>query len=240
MTYIENVIEKQLAHAMNDGQAVLLAYSEQGGEVLMIDETGQSIYDAAAAADETGAWIFLSNAINSDSMYGDWQQNPSVSHDMPDDVALGVPEKSEQMSLTTKWLLGGLATLGAFALGTVMSGGGEQHHDEVSTVQRTSIPKPKALVKQFSAAENPINPDERAPVVQAEDPQTTPSAVETKPTYEPLLTLENSDEIGLLETAATDSLTALPEMNESIRYAEPVFNPLAEVLDNLDNKALAI
>lgn len=236
-THIDNVIEKQLAHIMSDEQAVLLAYAEQGGEVLMIDETGQSIYDAAASADETGAWIFLSNAINSDSMYGDWQQNPSVSHDMPDDVALGVPEKSEQMSLTTKWLLGSLATMGAFALGAA-GGGGGGHHDETDIVPPTnySVPQPKALVRQFSAAENPINPNERAPVVQAEEPQAAPSAPESTAQGEPLLALAQGSKTSALLAADSDSLSTLPEMNETVRYAEQSLNPLADVLGDLDNK----
>lgn len=190
-TYTENVIKKQLASGLTEEQAVLAAYAEQGGDVLMIDAMGLSIYDAADEADETGVWVFLGNAINQGSIYGDWQQNPSVSHEMPDDVALGVPSKAEQIGTGMKWLIGSLSVASLLALGASVgggSGGGDNETPDFAesnaapaaanapTASAASpIPEPRALVQQFSAAENPHNPEQRASVVQAElPPEPTP------------------------------------------------------------------
>lgn len=152
----------------------------------MIDAMGLSIYDAASEADETGVWVFLGNAINQGSIYGDWQQNPSVEHNMPDEVALGVPSKSEQISTGMKWLLGGLTMAGLFALGaSAAGGGGDDGHENTPSEPspNTYIPKPRALVQQFSVAENPTNPEERAAVVQAE----VPAEANTQPENHALL-----------------------------------------------------
>lgn len=181
----EHVIQKQLANAMSDEQAVLLAYTEQGSDVFMVDASGQSIYDAAAQADETGVWVFLGHAINSDQVnYGqDWQQNPSVNHEMPDDIALGVPEKASQLSTGMKWLIGGLATAGIFALGAAMNDNHAPHHHD-DRVPPPPIPQPNAVVQQFSSTHNPENPNEPAMVVQAEPPKPKMNATPSSDTVE--------------------------------------------------------
>lgn len=203
-TSANNIIKKQITHSMTQEQAVLAAYAEQDGDILMIDATGLSIYDAASEADETGVWVFLGNAINQGSIYGDWQQNPSVEHNMPDDIALGVADKSEWMGTGAKWLLGGLTAVGLLALGGAMGGGGgSSHQDDYHTQASNNIPKPRALVQQFSVAENPTNPEERAAVVQAE----VPAETNTQPENHALL---NEPIIRELDEAQTN-LNNLPE-----------------------------
>lgn len=186
-TRADNIISDQLAKQLDGERTNLLTQPNHETLVLIDDPNHHNIYDVQAKSNFSGQWLFTDPASDPHSIiYSQiWQQNPEPkpeppttpyfdlipTNDLPELPQPSVPASTDH----EKWLIGGMAALSMFALGMKLTANSTHHVMDQSWQQNTSpLAKPRAIVTEYSVAENPTAAEPRS-VTQAEEPTHLPS-----------------------------------------------------------------